>query len=103
MFLYQKDANVIIVDWEKGAKEWYHYEQAAVNTEVVGTILALLVESLEHHWGASKTHIHIIGHSLGAHVAGFAGNAHKETRYQRITGATRHLQSAHCHIVHDLI
>ncbi|XP_061164506.1 uncharacterized protein LOC133173538 [Saccostrea echinata] len=84
--LSEVDANVIVVDWEKGADHLGHYEQAAVNTEVVGTILALLVRSLEDHQGAKKSHIHIIGHSLGAHVAGFAGSAHKETRYQRITG-----------------
>ncbi|XP_062576307.1 uncharacterized protein LOC134238210 [Saccostrea cucullata] len=84
--LSKVDANVIVVDWEKGADHLLHYEQAAVNTEVVGTILALLVRSLEHHKGAKKSHIHIIGHSLGAHVAGFAGSAHKDTRYQRITG-----------------
>ncbi|XP_061163845.1 lipase member I-like [Saccostrea echinata] len=84
--LSEVDANVIVVDWEKGADHLEHYEQAAVNTEVVGTILALLVRNLEDHQGAKKSHIHIIGHSLGAHVAGFAGSAHKETRYQRITG-----------------
>ncbi|XP_062579711.1 inactive pancreatic lipase-related protein 1-like [Saccostrea cucullata] len=80
------DANVIVVDWKKGANIHTGYYYATVNTEVVGTILALLVRSLERHQGADKSHFHIIGHSLGAHVAGFSGSAYKKTRYQRITG-----------------
>lgn len=85
--LNQSDANVIVVDWSKGADYLpTNYEQAVANTEVVGTILTLMVKTLENHRGATETHIHIIGHSLGAHVAGFAGKSHKRERYQRITG-----------------
>lgn len=47
-----------------------------------------MVGTLEKHRGATETYIHVIGHSLGAHIAGFAGKSHKLTRYQRITGIT---------------
>lgn len=47
-----------------------------------------MVGTLEKHRGATETYIHVIGHSLGAHVAGFAGKSHRKTRYQRITGIT---------------
>lgn len=66
----------------------FRYNQAVANTEVVGKILALMVETLEKYRGAAETYIHVIGHSLGAHIAGFAGKSHKLTRYQRITGIT---------------
>ncbi|XP_062609266.1 pancreatic triacylglycerol lipase-like isoform X2 [Saccostrea cucullata] len=84
--LSKMDANVILVDWSDGANYLEYYELAAVNTEVVGVILTLLIRKLEHYHRAKMSYIHIIGHSLGAHVAGFAGKAHKDIRYDRITG-----------------
>nr|XP_034300155.1 uncharacterized protein LOC105322194 isoform X1 [Crassostrea gigas] len=84
--LDKTDANVIVVDWKNGADYLARYNQAVANTEVVGKILALMVGTLEKHRGATETYIHVIGHSLGAHIAGFAGKSHKLTRYQRITG-----------------
>lgn len=53
---------------------------------MVGFILTDMVKKLEMHREANETYIHIIGHSLGAHVAGFAGKFHTKARYQRITG-----------------
>lgn len=84
--LARNDSNVIVVDWRKGAKYFFRYHQAVANTEVVGFILTDMVKKLEMHREATETYIHIIGHSLGAHVAGFAGKFHTKARYQRITG-----------------
>ncbi|KAL4236540.1 hypothetical protein ACF0H5_004925 [Mactra antiquata] len=61
------DFNVIAVDWQHGAD--LPYEQATANTRVVGAQIARLVQVS----GADANTVHIIGHSLGAHVAGYAG------------------------------
>lgn len=61
---------MITVDWHKGAV--LPYEQATANTRVVGAQIAQLVNKLIQG-GSSADKFHIIGHSLGAHVAGYAG------------------------------
>lgn len=63
---------MISVDWEKGAATT-DYNQAAANTRVVGALIAQLITSLVTLAGARITDIHLIGHSLGAHTAGYAG------------------------------
>ncbi|KAH6940550.1 hypothetical protein HPB50_000571 [Hyalomma asiaticum] len=70
-FLTVGDYNVIIVDWQGGNS--LPYAQATANTRVVGAEIALLVKKLEKAFGAKRNTFHIIGHSLGAHVAGYAG------------------------------
>lgn len=66
----QEDLNVIIVDWGHGAG--IPYAQATANTRVVGAYLAKLIEELSSV-GPPLADFHIIGHSLGAHIAGYAG------------------------------
>lgn len=63
--------NVIVVAWEKGAA--FPYGQAVANTRVVGAQLAALLDTLVKATNTDVAHIHIIGHSLGAHIAGYAG------------------------------
>jgi pancreatic triacylglycerol lipase len=82
---------VITVDWEEGARE-PNYLQAVANTRVVGAQLASLIHALGTH-GVDNHHVHLIGHSLGAQVAGYAGHkfghnaAYQGTRQiGRITG-----------------
>lgn len=67
----QEDCNVICVDWERGAT-LPNYVRAAANTRLVGKQLSMLVQGLEK-LGLSPQNVHMIGFSLGAHVAGFAG------------------------------
>lgn len=78
--------NVIIIDWEKGAAG-PSYPVAAANTQLIGRQLALLLVDMTS-LGAAAESIHIIGFSLGAHVAGFAGRAvqQKGIFIGRITG-----------------
>ena len=63
--------NIISVDWGNGAG--FPYSQAAANTRVVGAEVASLVKMLRDRVGMDMSDVHVIGHSLGAHVAGYAG------------------------------
>ena len=83
------DANIIVVDWEDGAKPsglvGINYPAAADNTRDVGSQLAQELIRLEVDPIATE----LIGHSLGAHVSGFAGAAYQEQTGRsiaRITG-----------------
>lgn len=81
-FKFQGDFNIIIVDWSTGAQ--WPYEQAAGNVFLVGAELSHLLKHLHDHGGVNYADVHIIGHSLGAHIAGLAG--HPLTSIGRITG-----------------
>ncbi|XP_054708915.1 pancreatic lipase-related protein 2-like [Uloborus diversus] len=81
-FLVNGDYNVIIVDWSGGNKPPYY--QATANTRVVGAEVALMVQTLEKYKGIKREDCHIIGHSLGSHIAGYAGARLKTLG--RITG-----------------
>ncbi|XP_051172193.1 uncharacterized protein LOC127288642 [Leptopilina boulardi] len=63
-----QDCNVVCVDWSPGSTI-PNYVRAAANTRLVGRQLAKLVRSLD----VPLDKLHLIGFSLGAHVAGFAG------------------------------
>lgn len=63
---------MILVDWGNGSG--FPYNQATANTRVVGAEIAVLVSSLNRVLGTTNSQYHLIGHSLGAHVAGYAGS-----------------------------
>lgn len=83
--------NVIVVDWEKGAV-LPNYVQAASNTRFVGHRIACLIKRINSKFGLSGDNYHLIGFSLGAHVAGYAGmeirNSTNNSKHwiNRITG-----------------
>ncbi|XP_016311900.1 lipoprotein lipase-like isoform X2 [Sinocyclocheilus anshuiensis] len=79
----EKDANVIVVDWLDTAQN--HYVVAAQNTKMVGQETGLFIDWLEETARVPLEKLHLIGYSLGAHVAGFAGN-HATNKVGRITG-----------------
>ena len=81
-FILKEPTNVVIVDWGHGSG--WPYTQAAANTRVVGAEVAKLIEFLVAEGKANIANFHLIGHSLGAHVAGYAGEA--LTGLGRITG-----------------
>lgn len=65
--------NVIAVDWSGGGKT-INYQRAKANTRIVGATIGLLISKLKKLYpNANLTSFHLIGHSLGAHVMGFAG------------------------------
>ncbi|PRD31119.1 UNVERIFIED_CONTAM: Pancreatic lipase-related protein 3 [Trichonephila clavipes] len=63
--------NVIIVDWS----DWngFPYTQAVANARVVGAHVAKLIRHLMENKGAIPQSFHLIGHSLGGQVSGWAG------------------------------
>lgn len=61
---------VIVVDWAGGSLPLY--TQATANTRLVGLELAYLIKKLRDEHGVRPEDIHLIGHSLGAHLAAYA-------------------------------
>ncbi|XP_063996352.1 endothelial lipase isoform X3 [Pogoniulus pusillus] len=79
----EKDANVVVVDWLTLAHQLY--TDAVNNTQIVGKSIARLLDWLQENPLFKLENVHLIGYSLGAHVAGFAGN-HVHGTIGRITG-----------------
>ncbi|KPM09717.1 lipase-like protein 3 [Sarcoptes scabiei] len=89
------DFNIINVDWENGSK-LPNYVQAAglivrsyskfyePNTRLVGKQIARLIRNINRFYHISPSNYHLIGFSLGAHVAGFTGQEIRNI--SRITG-----------------
>ncbi|XP_064187696.1 lipoprotein lipase [Anguilla rostrata] len=83
--LYDREpsANVIVVDWLERASQ--HYPTSAAYTKLVGHDVGKFVNWLEREVHYPWEKLHLLGYSLGAHVAGIAGllTNHK---INRITG-----------------
>ncbi|XP_008554216.2 pancreatic triacylglycerol lipase [Microplitis demolitor] len=82
-YLLIDDYNVICVNWfPVSAKE---YRIAAKLTRQIGDYIGKFIDYLKINGNISLSMIHILGHSLGAHIAGFAGNK-LSGKIGRITG-----------------
>ncbi|KAG7305080.1 hypothetical protein JYU34_010540, partial [Plutella xylostella] len=82
-FLQVGDVNVVVVDWRDAANR--DYVQAALGVGPAGRALGNFLQWLLDATGTPPTRVHIAGHSLGAHVSGFAGRTLRQ-RVARITG-----------------
>ncbi|CAD6230542.1 GSCOCG00006810001-RA-CDS, partial [Cotesia congregata] len=67
------DYNVITVDWAGGSSIAIIYTHAVANTRIVGLEIAHFINHLHVKYGLKLDDVHLIGHSLGAHTAGYAG------------------------------
>lgn len=76
------DYNIIIVDWTENNGP--PYPQALANARAVGAQLAKLLTLIMDMHGIRPENIHIIGHSLGAQMAGWTGE--RIPNIGRITG-----------------
>ena len=78
--------NVFGVNWSNGSQTTF-YNSAVANTRVVGALVGFFVERLLNITKAPPENVHLIGHSLGAHVVGYAGKRLKKSnrRIGRIT------------------
>ncbi|KAK3767074.1 hypothetical protein RRG08_017949 [Elysia crispata] len=83
-FLKQGDYNVIVVHWHKGAR-LTSYPKASANVRLVATQIKVLLKLLQRTAGLQLEDVHLIGHSLGAHISGYAGTLLGD-KIGRITG-----------------
>uniref|UniRef100_A0A8B9YK36 Lipase G, endothelial type n=1 Tax=Bos mutus grunniens TaxID=30521 RepID=A0A8B9YK36_BOSMU len=93
----EKGANVVVVDWLPLAHQLY--VDAVNNTRGVGHSIAQMLDWLQGKEDFSLGNVHLIGYSLGAHVAGYAGNFVKGT-VGRITAIAEVLKCEHERAVH---
>ncbi|XP_013883322.1 phospholipase A1 member A [Austrofundulus limnaeus] len=80
--LTAQDVNVLIVDWVYGAS--FAYNVVVENYKEVALQISVLINQLLNH-GCKPESFHLLGVSLGAHVAGFVGTLF-EGQIGRITG-----------------
>lgn len=73
--LFERDASatVILIDWQGGSSP--PYAQAVANIRLVGAMVGHLLEMVAQHHLQGADGIHLIGHSLGAHLSAYAGYA----------------------------
>lgn len=77
MKIRHQQYNVIMVDWFNGANPVPRasYIKAAVNAPVVGKLIARFLSALVVNCRTRSSQLQILAHSLGCHVAGFAGKS----------------------------
>ncbi|KAK5645131.1 hypothetical protein RI129_006431 [Pyrocoelia pectoralis] len=73
--------SVLSVDWQAGAEP--PFEQAVSNARVVALEILSLLKTLKAYGLTEEQRIYIIGHGLGAHIAGYVGHMHA---VHKITG-----------------
>lgn len=80
------DCNVILVDWYPG--NFPPYIQATGNTRLMGVMIAELIKFLIAQTQSSADFFHVVGFSLGSHIAGYTGSRLQQNGLTlgRITG-----------------
>ncbi|KFM61335.1 Pancreatic lipase-related protein 1, partial [Stegodyphus mimosarum] len=71
-FLSEGEYNVIITDWSCGNE--FPYTQAVHRSKTVAEKMKELIIFLRDSTGADPANFHLIGHSLGSHIAGLVGH-----------------------------
>ncbi|CAH1407441.1 unnamed protein product [Nezara viridula] len=84
--LDNQDINVIIVDWSEAGSKNILYPMARNKVPEVAAVVAEFLDNLNLQFGVKLEGIHVLGHSLGAHIAGLAGYLVKRGKIGRITG-----------------
>lgn len=81
------DYNTIALDWSKHAKKVYMHSSSS--TKDIGKAVGDFIVEMTKNNAKLLDNVHLIGHSLGGHVAGFAGQrVYEKTgkKVGRITG-----------------
>ncbi|XP_073989008.1 pancreatic triacylglycerol lipase-like isoform X2 [Rhodnius prolixus] len=83
-YIQARDYNIIVVDWSTFSYQVYPISRYAIN--YVGPHVSKFIDFLIVQAGLRPEDVHILGHSLGAHIAGIAGIRMKFGKVARITG-----------------
>ncbi|KAL1117635.1 hypothetical protein AAG570_003950 [Ranatra chinensis] len=83
-YMKYRDYNIISVDWSSFAVDLY--SMARIGVDIVAPSVADLYDYVVDEMGAHPSDVHVIGHSLGAHVAGIAAKLMRSPKLGRITG-----------------
>lgn len=83
-YLETRNVVVITVDWSATASNIF-YPWVANETKYIGARIASFLDGLNKWYNVTGEQVHLIGHSLGAHVMGIAA-AQTKMRVNRITG-----------------
>ncbi|XP_065364862.1 phospholipase A1 VesT1.02-like [Calliphora vicina] len=83
-YLATGDYNLISVDWSDYAK--LNYSKSRTLVPQVGQDVAIFVDFLNEKFQMSFDSLVVIGHSLGAHVAGYCGKMVKRGKLSAIVG-----------------
>jgi pancreatic triacylglycerol lipase len=70
--LDKEDLNILVIDWAPGASQ--SYLKGVGNARLVGAQISMLLQFVIDKTATTAAKIHIIGHSLGAHIAAYVGN-----------------------------
>ncbi|VEN38270.1 unnamed protein product, partial [Callosobruchus maculatus] len=81
-FGQSEDFNIISVDWQRGAEP--PYDLAISNARVVALEVIFLLKELKEKFNYTLDSVHIVGHGVGAHIAGYVGAVYNDIR--KITG-----------------
>ncbi|KAL7017373.1 hypothetical protein ACKWTF_010343 [Chironomus riparius] len=84
-FLIKDDVNIFRVDWSTSAQT-INYLTAARRVPGVGKVLGEFIDFLNANSAVDLNTVTIIGFSLGAHVAGFAGKNVQRGKVRAIIG-----------------
>ncbi|SPP80541.1 phospholipase A1-like [Drosophila guanche] len=83
-WLSKGDYNVIAVNWDRAQS--IDYASSVLAVPASGEKVGEMINYLHEHHGMSLDSLEVIGHSLGAHVAGYAGKKVGGGRIHTIVG-----------------
>ncbi|KAH8306417.1 hypothetical protein KR018_010788, partial [Drosophila ironensis] len=83
-WLSRGDYNVIVVNWARSISK--DYVSSVLGVPGAGAKVGKMISYLHEHHGMSLDTLEVIGHSLGSHVAGYAGKEVGGKRIHAIIG-----------------
>lgn len=84
-YFYVGDYNVICVDWRQYSTD-LSYAGAKLRAKHIAKDIACVLKKITYNMTVGVHDLHLIGHSMGAHITGFVGKILNDPRVPRITG-----------------